>query len=217
MAFRIILTGPYAGKTKNFSGNRFINGILRVTEDISKCEFLIKYLATFGAFMEGSEELREALARDAERGILHPELEEKKKENSNGSGSDQKDPNRDISRVRPNESSTEVSPVGTGVAGVETREPERLPDGDGEEAGRLVGADSKDLRLQKIVQALDPRNDEYWTTTGLPNLSSLEEALGDNSLSRKDVERVCPGFTREVATANHKRLDDLERELEQSE
>jgi hypothetical protein len=49
--------------------------------------------------------------------------------------------------------------------------------------------------ILEAVQALDPANDEHWTTDGLPRLDAVENLLGAG-VSRKNVTNAAPDYTR---------------------
>ena len=56
-----------------------------------------------------------------------------------------------------------------------------------------------DQEILAAVQLLDPEKDEHWTSAGLPAMSSLQEILEDERVTRADVERIAPKYDREVA------------------
>lgn len=53
-----------------------------------------------------------------------------------------------------------------------------------------------DENLKNAVHGLDPDNNDHWTLGGLPLTEFLSE-LFQAKVTRKDVERVAPGFTRD--------------------
>lgn len=55
------------------------------------------------------------------------------------------------------------------------------------------------MTIQEALQALDPQNDEHWTSDGSPRMDTLQELTGDESLTRKQVREIAPTFTRETA------------------
>lgn len=61
------------------------------------------------------------------------------------------------------------------------------------------GVDPAIVRENSIRTALgqlDHDNPEHWTAQGLPKMTVLEEIMGDESLSRKEVTAVNPDFKR---------------------
>lgn len=55
------------------------------------------------------------------------------------------------------------------------------------------------MTIDQALKALDPKNDEHWTSDGSPRMDKLQELTGDESLTRKQVKEAAPTFTRETA------------------
>lgn len=53
--------------------------------------------------------------------------------------------------------------------------------------------------ILEAVRGLDPKNDEHWTTDGMPRLDAVENLLGGD-VSRKSVTNAAPNYTRAVAS-----------------
>lgn len=49
------------------------------------------------------------------------------------------------------------------------------------------------------LQQLDPKNDNHWTSDGLPRLETVRLMAGDSQLTREAVSAAIPGFTRAKA------------------
>lgn len=49
------------------------------------------------------------------------------------------------------------------------------------------------------LQQLDPKNDNHWTSDGLPRLETVRLMAGDAQLTREAVTAALPGFTRSKA------------------
>lgn len=49
------------------------------------------------------------------------------------------------------------------------------------------------------LQQLDPKNDNHWTSDGLPRLETVRLMAGDAQLTREAVSAAMPGFTRAKA------------------
>lgn len=54
-------------------------------------------------------------------------------------------------------------------------------------------------KILAALQQLDPKNDNHWTTDGMPRLETVRLMSGDSQLSRDAVSAASPGFTRAKA------------------
>lgn len=52
-------------------------------------------------------------------------------------------------------------------------------------------------KVKDALRKLDRERDDDWTEGGLPSLSKMRELTGDKSLSREDISKADPGFTRD--------------------
>jgi hypothetical protein len=53
--------------------------------------------------------------------------------------------------------------------------------------------------MSKIIAALgqlDVGNDAHWTSDGLPRIDTVKFLVGDQSLTREDINKAAPGFSR---------------------
>lgn len=194
---KLILTGHYAGATKDINGYKFVKGELLLKGDITKMDGLIAYMRTYNAFLAGSEELAEAQARDA----------------ATKGGSDGTDAILDgqggasEGGAQANESSPGTG-SGDGATGTSTDGSGSGAEGDGVQAGREADAKAQaasDPNVLKIIDALkslDPTNDDHWTDAGLPLVGIIATASGIVNVTRKDISAALPGWNREMALAN---------------
>jgi hypothetical protein len=74
-----------------------------------------------------------------------------------------------------------------------------VPSGDGHQDSGDDGSAERTRRVREAVAALDPENDEHWTAGGVPRIDAVEKALGRAGLTRAEVERAVPGYTRDTA------------------
>lgn len=54
--------------------------------------------------------------------------------------------------------------------------------------------------MSKILEALgqlDPSNDNHWTSDGLPRIDSVKFLSGEPGLTRDDISKAAPGFSRQ--------------------
>lgn len=52
------------------------------------------------------------------------------------------------------------------------------------------------MDLKEALLTLDPENDDLWTSTGLPSVEAVKDAMGGEGVTRADIEAAAPGFTR---------------------
>lgn len=212
---RLILTGPLAGKTIKLNGRHFKEGVLELYGKAEAVEGLITYMGrSYQAYLEGSDELRKAQARDAEH-----------LEKTNGECDIQRTI-RDEEGLDPGEG--EVQPEGEGstsegddngdgsAEGSEGSEG-GLPDRDGLQNAGISASEvgpggpfpeTQDIALRNAVLALDPENDEHWTQGGKPAISAVEQAYDSTGVTRKDIQAAMPEWNRDKAK-EHKELADL--------
>lgn len=60
------------------------------------------------------------------------------------------------------------------------------------------------MEIADALKRLDPDNDAQWTTTGEPRMDAVEGIIGDTSITRADLKKAAPKFTREAARAARK-------------
>lgn len=73
--------------------------------------------------------------------------------------------------------------AGQGDAGI-------LPDGDGHPDPRLD-------RVKEAVARLDPSKDAHWIGNGLPKVAAVAKLARMDDVTRRDIDKAAPGFTRE--------------------
>lgn len=198
---KMILTGAYAGKTGELAGCRFVNGVHELIGPLHAFEGVIKVLSFYGAFMEGSDELREAQERD-----------------NGGSGIQVPSQGADNSGVRTaSRPATETSERsghdgnGRGPVGM-------VPEGPTETERHMetvqeeVPVGKPNFRQEKIkgiLLGLDPDVDAYWTSTGLVRLSALEMTMDETGILRNEVEAALPGWTRDKAREQKQQIEEV--------
>ena len=84
-----------------------------------------------------------------------------------------------------------------------------------EEQGDNVALQEENARLQseneklKVVvisstlNLLDSADDTHWTQEGLPRVEVICELMGDDTVTREQIEMARPEFTRETAAASN--------------
>lgn len=188
---KLILTGHYAGRTVKLNGSQFVNGEMTLSGDMKSMDGLVAYFRTYNAYLSGSEELAAAQARDKENGNgTDKVLEGQAGANSGG--------------VQPNSAST--SDAGSqGADGTSASGQGSEAGGDGSQAGHVATTaeitDPNLLKVRDAIKSLDPMADEHWTAAGLPSVSAIATASGVPTVTRKDIEKVMPGYNRDAAKA----------------
>lgn len=192
---KFVLTGHYAGKTMTINHVDFINGEADVKGDLAKLGGLINYLATFNAFLVGSDELAAAQERDrlnkGETNGTDTVLDGQSGEDPSGAPA-----NVSGTGTGSGPESGGASPDGAGSGS----------EGNGVQGGREVdegqAAVTSDPTVLKIIdglKSLDPTNDDHWTDAGLPRVDVIAQASGVVNVTRKDIAAAIPNFNREVA------------------
>lgn len=207
ISINVVLVGPHAGMTILKGSTQFVNGKAEVSGPPSAVNATVSALQRYhSAFVEGSVELASAQknweARDGERDLQQGE---RKPASSEGSGNQQD-----------GKGSAPVSPnAGAGATGGQAGSLPDNPNGSGlpntgNDGGVNQGAEGNTNEapgsavthhapepLVKAVLALDPEVDDQWTEDGLPALSAVETAYGQNGVTRQDVDLAVPGWNRE--------------------
>lgn len=190
---KLILTGHYAGRTIEINGSTFVNGELELTGDLKSMDGLIRYMATYNAYLAGSDELAAAQERDR-----------RNKETANGANEILDGPaGTDPSGVSADDADSGAA-SGTGTTGTSTDGAGSVSDGDGVPGGResdaaLQASDPQVLKIIDGINALDPTVDDHWTQAGLPSVQAVATASGVANVTRKDIEAAMPGWNREKA------------------
>lgn len=78
----------------------------------------------------------------------------------------------------------------------EELEPDEPMDGGGEQPPEGAKIET----VADALQALDPANNDHWTSRGVPSIDAMAKLLG-RSVTRAEIEAVAPDYTRSVAKA----------------
>lgn len=193
---RLVLTGPREGNTEVLQGKQFVKGVLQLRGTLEELQGLVTYMGrSYGAYLEGSEELAKAQAKYKKGGEDASKVSEETKQGGSEEVSGDNTDNGDgITETSPDDSN--------GTTGSEEGDTGILSNGDGHtDTGVHTGEDEINERLVSAVTSLDPLNDEHWTSEGLPRMDAIEAVYGSAGVTRKLVEVSVPGYTREVAAA----------------
>lgn len=182
-ATKFVLTGPHAGKTMDINGHQFEKGEYTFYGSVAQAAVLGNVFSFYGAFPadrlpkaqdQGDEELAAAEAKKAEA----TKAEEVAK----------------IEAAKADEDDFEKALGGSDDS-----------DKPNAEASQSIATEAKPeqqtqvkLSLAEAIGALDPENDEHWTSNNLPSLDFLATLTGKKP-SRDDVETLADGYTRAKA------------------
>lgn len=209
---RVVLTGPYAGKTMVLNRHHFTKGVALITGQPDEVSFTLAYLArSYQAYPEGSPELEAALSKVKANGVQHHFSTNPQKQDGAPNTVQGEEDNQAGQVPDPRELQGERHADGSaGNAGL-------VPGGAGHEnAGLGEGVDylkeressALTLQLQNVIKGLDPKQDTHWTPDGFPALDTVAEGAKQPSLTRADVEAAVPGWTR-VKAAQVAAIDSL--------
>lgn len=210
--YRLILTGPLAGRNIILNDHEFVRGVLEITDVPEKVEGIVTYMGrAYRAYLEGSDELREAQAADEARKQAGVEAKEPSDGQRDLSGDGKAPGNPTDGNVQPNGSGAtqETADVSDGSAPAATGSEGDVSDRDGHkdpglsesastESERTI-EDSADVALAAALRSLDPDNDEHWNTNGKPAMAAIAKAYGSEGVTRKDAEAALPDWDRDKA------------------
>jgi hypothetical protein len=176
-----VLVGPHAGKTMDLGNSsliyRFINGKCAVICQDKEMPMHEHYLyVNWQIRPEGHPDLTKAL------------------EEENGERDIQPDGTESVQSL--------VQPFGEGTAtGIAEQilgagAASNAPGASSELAGRDGPAPELNMKLQRAVLSLDPKDDSHWTKDGKPAITAVATAYGAGNVTRGDVEAAAPGFVR---------------------
>jgi len=189
---KLLLTGCRTGMTTILGGYQFVNGHTIVRADNSQIDGVCRYLGrTYKAFEEGTAEL------------AHYQRLDKEATTTNGKCNAEASPKPRDSVAIP----SSVQPQGTGTAAVSSDDGSRatgatsgsegtVPNRDGhQDSGNDRSSRSKS-EISKAIAALDPSNDEHWTSNGRPRVDAVANAVGIPNLTRRDIDAVAEDVRR---------------------
>jgi len=204
--YKLILTGWYTGKNAKLNGYDFINGACTLIGTSEGIQGAVTYFGkTYQAFLEGSDELAVAQARDA----ANKAGNNGKRDLSEGPGDGVVQGEVQPDGRGPTETPAEIDSGDDDVEGGDTVD---IPAGDGHEdtgvpgpqesgphGGQTDTLSGSDHKLQQVIYSLDADEDDHWTALGLPKMAVIELAMGSTGFTRKDIERCAPGYDRDAA------------------
>lgn len=184
----LVLTGHFSGKTVKLNGTQFRDGKVRLHGPVKDVENLAKYLRiSYQAIPEeeldngtdSTDTTTELGGSDPLQSEVYPDGS-RPEETSPVLGLGDDDSNRDSSGSDPSGDRHEDSGVSS--------EDERF---NGTAQGKI-----DPVKLRKVLEQLDPKDDSAWTTMGFAKLDRVCAIYGNEGVTRRDIEAVWPDFTR---------------------
>jgi len=179
-----IFVGPRGGQTRQVGNFSFVSGVCTVTHNTGEEANLSKWFKDYGAYRLGSPDCAAAIERfgvpanvpQAQAAVIA----------------------RPGSAVA-SDSRSDLAGKHSGAADGQGHDP--ASSGSAPRAADWSGQErpTTPLSLREAVERLDPNDDSVWTTAGLPRVDVIQARSNHNALTRREVERASPGWTRDKA------------------
>ena len=218
----MVLTGPREGRTENINGHVFYDGVYNLTGQDDKIWACIKFLATYGAYPEGSKEYHAACANyekimKEQNGLSNIQKNTKSGKaeevlsnvQSGGKGSSKEETVNDESTNNPDNGEAGLHSSGTrhehsGLSAEQETASGKSDTKEIEESeSSIEGIPELNKKLLKAIMSLDAEDDEHWVKTGKnagkPKITVIEEVYGETGITRVDVESAAPGYDKNAA------------------
>lgn len=212
MTVTLVLTAARTGATCTLGKYDFVGGRCRVSGPTKAVMGAANYMGKcYAAFIEGSEELKEAQAKwdafcesQAKTAKTNRPATPKKTEAPDGERDIHTGGEPDASEKvhgdagSDGEESAEVPESQRAVdAGAETGDSGGVPGGDRHQDTRVPPEPdiAKRELIEAALSALDHGNDDHWTQEGKPAVAVVTDVAGEN-ISRQMIEVVAPEFVR---------------------
>lgn len=187
-ATKFVLTGPHAGKTMDINGHMFEKGEYTFYGSVAQAAVLGNVFSFYGAFP--ADRLPKAKDQD-DTGPTDEELaaaEAKKAEALKA---------EEVAKVEAAKVEDDDFEKALGSSDESDKPNAEASQSGATEANQEQPTQVK-LSLAEAIGALDPENDEHWTSNNLPSLDFLATLTGKKP-SRDDVETLADGYTRAKA------------------
>jgi len=218
----MVLTGPREGRTEDINGHFFYKGVYELIGQDDKIWACIKFLATYGAYPNGSPEYHAACANyenimKEQNGLSNIQKSTEPGETekvlcniqSGGSGSSEEETVIDKSTDKTDSGEKGICSLGdrhedSGLSAEQETESGKSDTQESEKSESPVeGIPELNKKLLKAVMSLDAENDDHWVKTGKnadkPKITVIEEAYGETGITRIDVESAAPGYNKTAA------------------
>lgn len=203
LRMEMVLTGPLTGKSVVINRHEFVNGIGHIVVEPHAMDAFLTFMArSCQAYPQGSDELRYAQERDRANGLLR-DLQANPSSPDGASASVQGAGDHGAGQV-PDSRALQSDGHADGATGGEGL----VPGGSGHEdsgLGNRMGAgpheqpDAVIARIATAVRKLDHSLDDHWTADGLPSVSVIADAIGDQKVTREMIDAAVPEWNRQKA------------------
>lgn len=222
VSITMVLTGPRAGHTEDINGHFFYKGVYELIGQDDKTWGCIKFLATYGAYPDGSKEHSAACANyeklmKEQDGLSN--IQESTKSGttdkvlsniqSAGGGSSEEETVEHKSDDKPDDGEKRVHSSGdrhedSGVSAEQKTESGKSDTEESEKSENPIeGIPELNKNLLKAIMSLDAENDDHWVKTGKnvgkPKINVIEEVYGETGITRVDVESAAPEYDKATA------------------
>jgi len=218
----MVLTGPREGRTENINGHFFCNGTYQLEGQDDKIWACIKYLATYGAYPDGSKEYHascanyEKIMKD-QNGLSNIQKNTKSgttekvlsNVQSGGKGSSEEETVKDKSADKTDNGEKGICSSGdrhedSGISAKQETESGKSDTKESEKSeSPIEGIPELNKKLLKAIMSLDAEDDTHWVKTGKnvgkPKINIIEEAYGETGITRVDVESAAPKYDKTAA------------------
>lgn len=189
MELTLELTGTNQGRTLNFKGFQFVNGIIKVA---AKHEGIVTYLGRcLQAYPSGDSRIEELNKRHGKRNIPASGQQPKKTE-----------PVLGIVRPPGTESTPQGADDGPADDDADTGSTGSGPKGDGQPDSGNDKQPSEQtdvtVKIREAADRLDDENGDHWTQGGKPQVAVMQELTGIPDLTRAEINSVIPSVVRKT-------------------
>lgn len=204
LRMEMVLTGPLTGKSVVVNRHNFVNGVGHIiVEPHAMDAFLVSMARSCQAYPQGSDELAYAQQRDRASGLLR-DIQANPASPDGAPAPVQSAGKRDASGQVPDPRALQCDEHAGSATGSEGLVPggtghedaglgDRVESGANEQSVAVIG------RIRKVVEKLDPKLDDHWTSDGLPSVSVIADALSDQKVTREMIDSAVPEWNREKA------------------
>lgn len=189
-ATKFVLTGPHAGKTMDINGHMFEDGEFTFYGSVAQAAVLGNVFSFYGAFP--ADRLPKAKDQDDDdTGPTDEELAAAEAEKAEAMKAEE------VAKVEAAKADEDDFEKALGGSDESDKPNAEASQSGTAEANQEQQTQTK-LSLAEAIGALDPENDEHWTSNNLPSLDFLATLTGKKP-SRDDVETLADGYTRAKA------------------
>lgn len=218
----MVLTGPRKGWSENINGHYFHNGVYKLVGQEDRINPCIKFLATYGAYPEGSKEYHAAcdnyekimkeqnglsnIQESTEPGAT-TEVLSSVQSGRKGSSSEKTAKNKPTDKINVGEEGVHSSGTRHEHSRLSTKPETESGESNPEKCEKsktpVEGMPELNKKLLQAIKSLNAEDDDHWVKTGKnagkPKISVVEEAYGETGITRIDIESAAPDYDKNAA------------------